>query len=260
MDTGKFGPPTGSSASGDDRFGYFGGTPSPGSAMGQPVGSEQGATTSSAFGAPPAASDRFGGPSTASGQFGGPPQSQFGGPAAYPDQPVAYPYAGPTPTGSSGRSSTSRWVAAVVAAVVVIGGGYFGWNAVQRNRPVTLPATFGGLPVDTEQTAQEADQSMLTSMRAGNQGIKMDAKIYGTLKDGIILGVARGHDDLSNDLHGDGLGTPFTIGNSLCAQASTGVAYTLCVRTSTNLTVVVATLSGAPEQTAALVDQAWGLF
>ncbi len=258
MDSGKFGPPTGSSASGDDRFGYFGGTPSPGSAMGQPKGSEPGATTSSAFGAPAAATDRFGGPPQS--PFGAPPQSQFGGPAAYPDQLAPSPYAGPTQTGRSGRTSTSRWIGAVLAALVVIGGGYFGWNAVQRNRAVTLPATFGGLPEDTEASAQTADQSILASMKAGNPGIKASAMIYGNLKNGIILGVARGHDDLSNDLHGDGLGTPFTIGNSLCAQTSGSVAYTLCVRTSTNLTVVVAALSGTPVQTSALVDQAWGLF
>ncbi len=37
MDSGRFGPSSGSSASGDDRFGYFGGMPSPGSVAGMPA-------------------------------------------------------------------------------------------------------------------------------------------------------------------------------------------------------------------------------
>ncbi len=244
MDNGKYGPPTGSPASGNDRFGYFGGTPTPG-APNQP----------STFGVPAVPSaDQFGGPPPS--QFGGPPPGQFGGPT----DTMVQPYAGQPPQGRSGRSTTSRWIGGVLAAVVVIGGGFFGWNVYQRSRPVTLPATFGGQPLDIEPAAQTVDQSMLASMRTGNPGIKMDAKIYGTgtLRDGIILGVARGHDDLSNDLHGQGLGTPFVLGNNTCAQATTGVPYTLCIRTSANLTVVVATLSGAATQTSALVDQAWG--
>jgi hypothetical protein len=246
MDNGTYGPPIGSPASGNDRFGYFGGTPTPGTPD-QP----------NAIGAPPGpTADQLAGPPVS--QFGG-PTSPFGGPAG-PTDVMARPYAAQPEPGRTGRSSTSRWIGAVLAGLVVIGGGYFVWNAIQRNRAVTLPTSFGGLPVDTEPSAQTTDQSMLASMRAGNPGIKMDAKIYGTSKDAIILGVARGHDDLSKDLQGQGLGTPFTLGNNLCAQTTTGVAYTLCVRTSTNLTVVVATLSGAPAQTSALVDQAWSQF
>ncbi len=45
MDNGRFGPPIGSSSSEGDRFGYFGGTPEPGAATGQPGASP--------FGAPP---------------------------------------------------------------------------------------------------------------------------------------------------------------------------------------------------------------
>ena len=234
MDHGKFGPPIGSSSSSDDRFGYFGGAPGP---------------------ALPAATNQFGGSAAPSGNaVAGAPTNPFDGSyAVQPAYGTAPAYASPSTAATRRRVPKA---AAGLAVLVVIGAGFYGWNVYQRSRPIVLPSSLAGQPVNTDPAAQAAAQSMVTSMHNKNPGVATDAKIYGTGSTGFVLLAARASENVSSDLVGGNMGPTSQIDGSTCAQALTGT-ISACVRTSANLTVAVLTLSGPPTTTASLLAQAW---
>ena len=238
MDSGRFGPPTGSSASGDDPFGYFGGTPSPGIAAGQPQASA------------------FTGQSAPSGSSGHGPVSQFGGPVAYPGTAAAY--APPLAPGSSGKRAIPKSVLSLVA-VLAVGAGFFGWNAYERSRPITMPASFAGLPVNTDPSAQAAMRNVMTSLQAKNPGVQMNEQIYGSGASEVVVAAVRANDTVSSDLTSPSLQPTTVIGSNTCAKAVSGPT-SICVRSQSSLTVVVLAIGGTPDLTSALLDQAWTQF
>lgn len=217
---GTFGPMGGSSAGGDS-FGYYTGTPTPGASA--PTGP---------FGAAPA-----------------PAATAFGAPQApYASQP------GPTR-----KKRGVPKVAIVLIAVVVLGVGFAGWNGIQRSRPIVMPATFSGLPVDTDAAARNALQGAKTSMMTQNPGMQTDAQAYGSGKTAIIVLAARGRENVDNDIKDPSFHAATAIGANTCAQQIQGNA-SICARSEANLTVVVVMLSGTPSEASLLVDQAWALF
>jgi hypothetical protein len=234
MDSGRFGPPVDSNRSGDDSFGYFGG----GAAASAPAPAQQ------AFGTPVQSPPAYDGGMQA--------PSPFGGPAG----PPAYATYAPPPAPTRSRRGVFVAVAVVVAVLV---GGFLAWGAYQRSRPVVLPTTFAGVPQNVSPAAVTSRDSILTAMKARNQGIQMDAGIYGTGTDTVVLAAARGHEDVSADLQGAGLKPATQIGADTCAQSVDGSSVS-CVRSGSGLTVVVVAFGRTPEATAALVDQAWPLF
>ena len=221
---GKFGP-VGASSAGGDGFDYFGGTPTPGA------------------GAPSAPS--------APSQFGGvaPTAAPFGPPSTYASQ---------TPTPARKKRGVPK-LAVVLIVLVVAAVGYFGWNGMQRSRPITMPATFHGLAVDAEPAARNAIESTLASMQMQNKGIAMNGQIYGKGTDAVLVVAARGRENVQDDLTRSDLQAPVVVGTSTCGQAKRG-SYSVCVRSEPYLTVVVVMLTGKPSETAALVDQAWTMF
>jgi len=241
MDSGRFGPPTGSAASGDDPFGYFGGTPSPGIAAGQPQASA------------------FTGQSAPSGSSGHGPVSQFGGPVDYPAPPgAASAYAPPVAPASSGKKAIPKAVMSLVA-LLVVGAGVFGWNVYERSRPITMPATFAGLPVNTNPTAQAAMHNVMSSLQSKNPGVQMNEQIYGSGTSEVVVAAVRANDAVSSDLTSPSLQPTTMIGSNTCAKAVSGPT-SICVRSQASLTVVVLAVGGTPESTSALLDQAWSQF
>jgi hypothetical protein len=240
MDSGRFGPPTGSSASGDDPYGYFGGTPSPGISIDQPQASE------------------FTGQSEPSGSTGHGPVSQFGGPAAYPAPVAAEPaYAAPLEPSAS-RKRIPRSLIGLVG-LLVVGAGFFGWNAYERSRPITMPATFAGQPVNSDPAAQTAMRTVMASLQAKNPGVPMNEQIYGSGTSEMVLAAVRANDAVSTDLTSPDLQPTVVIGSNTCAKSVSGPT-SICIRSQSSLTVVVLALTGTPASTSGLLDQAWSQF
>jgi hypothetical protein len=238
MDHGKFGPPIGSSSSSDDRFGYFGGAPGP---------------------ALPAATNPFGGSAAPSGNaVAGAPTNPFDGSYAVEPAYGLMPSYAPPPTSAPTRRRIPK-VVAVLAVLVVLGGGFYGWNLYQRMRPLDMPLQFAGQQVNTSPAVQSITDSILSTMHAKNPGLKMDARIYGTGTTAVVLLAARAGEDVSSDLVSNDMLPPTQVGDATCAMERTGTT-SICLRTSSNLTVAVLTFTGGTTTTGALVDQAWGLF
>ena len=236
MDSGRFGPPTGSSASGDDPFGYFGGTPSPGIAASQPASAFTGQA------APP-------------GSSGAGPVTQFGGPVAHQAPPG---YAPPAAPATPGRRAIPKSVLGI-AVVLVVGAGFFGWNAYERSRPITMPATFAGQPVNAVPSAQAAMRNVMASLQSRNPGVQMNEQIYGSGTSEVVVAAVRANDTVSTDLTSPNLQPTTVIGSNTCAKAVSGPT-SICVRSQSSLTVVVLALSASPESTSGLLDRAWSQF
>lgn len=230
MTDARFEPSQGATGPGDERFGYF---------------SAPAATTS----AP--AVPQYGAPPPGPAGFGTAPESPFGGHTAY-GQPTAY---APTPS----RRRRGPTVALVIVALVLIVGGYGGWRAYERSRPVSLPGTFAGQPANVTPAAQTVKQTIVDTMRSDNPNIQLDAQIYGSTDAPVILGVARATEDISKDLRGADMAAASPVGDASCASA-TNRSYVICVRTAPDLTVIVLVVGGTPSGTATLVDAAWRQF
>jgi hypothetical protein len=227
MDNGRFGPPIGSSASGDDQFGYFGGTAAP--AMPPALGQ---------FGSAPA------GPSA--DRIASEPQSPFGGTATIQGSPAAsYP--------SASRRS-APWPVIAVAAVLVAALAGGGWWWLHRDA-IVLPDHLGALSRNTAFDTGAVSGQM--TFQTGNGDIKEALAGYGPSPVGTFLMVARGPGMADairqRDQNVSGL---VQVGSAKCFAAK-GIA--LCSRTEGDLAVVVETVGEAPtaEETAALVQVAW---
>ena len=226
MESGRFGPPIGSSASGDDRFGYFGGSPTPGSAMGQPAPSQ--------FGGP--------GPSAANPTHGA-PQSPFGGPA-----PIAASSSGALAPVAPRRRT---WLSLILAAVLVAALAGGGWWWLHRDA-IVLPDHLGALALNSD--VQAATGQLDVQTKSGNVTSRLAA--YGTpALTGLVVSRGAG---VSSGLNA----VPLTqaglehYGPVTCDSHS---GFILCLRAEGDLAVVVQTSTSVAteSQTADFVQQAW---
>jgi hypothetical protein len=205
-------------------------------------------------------SGKFGPPMSSSGSgddafgyFGGPPA------ALSPAGPVAYPYAAQPPAPAPASNLKARRVALGVGLVLVVVVAFFGWGVYQRSRPITMPASFAGQDQNLTPAAQATNASIESTLKSESPGIQLSSQIYGTGSSSVILGAARANDNATRDLTEPGLGPITQVGEDQCAAATSG-RFSMCLRASSNLTVVVLQIGGTNQSAAALVDQAWGLF
>ncbi|HYN74701.1 MAG TPA: hypothetical protein VEV13_00725 [Candidatus Limnocylindria bacterium] len=219
----------GSMSPSQDDFGYF--APS------------RTTTSPSPFGSPTAQTDggnpAFGMPSTASA---GPPI---------------------TPPARSGLTRKGALGLAVLA-LLLLGGGWFGWETYQARQPLVVPTTLGGLPVSTNPGLQALVAGSEQDLREANTSDHLEVEGYGRKREFTLLVLMRGPVKLDTEFSdfasssGLQLGAQNKVGASTCAtDASQTVAY--CIRSSRTLTVEVAAIGGTAAQASSEVDEAWAL-
>lgn len=225
MESGRFGPPIGSSASGDDRFGYFGGSPSPGSAMGQPAVSP------------------FGGPAPAANPTQGAPQSSFGGPSST----TSYTGSAFVPPAPKRRV----WLPLVIAALLVAALAGGGWWWMHRGA-IVIPDHLGSLALSSDLHMPNGQLSAQTPSGA----VTSKLAAYGTpARTGLVVSRGPG---VSANLGAFSSGTAGLshFGPVTCAS---GAGLVICMRAEGDLLVVVQTSSSVATQAQAadFVQQAW---
>jgi len=200
------------------------------------------------------------------------PASPFGGAAAQPADPFGAPPStvGPSPFGGPGygegpmappaRSKAKPIILGVVVLLLIIGG-WFGYRVYQHSRPVTLPATLGGLPVSTLPSIQSAVDSAQKQMQQQNPGTQLQFKAYGSDATRILIAAAaRGRTNVDQDIRtfGNNIGATSQVGNSTCATSAAD-HVTVCESSDSDLTVLVASVTRDPAASeasvAALVDE-----
>lgn len=200
----------------------------------------------------PAAGNRFDG--AAGNQFGSAPPAPFGTvpPPAY--EGVSLDRKPRSRAGFSGLPG-GRIVGAVVVVLVL---GFFGYGRLDMLAgflagDLEIPPTLGGLQRATQPEAIAEDANTVSRLERENTGDAMAA----SYTDGATfysLTAQRVRVDVDREFKDAGVaGQTQHVGESTCVV---GNGVTACLRTSRSLTVLVNT-SGATQQAAAAVDEAW---
>ncbi len=197
--------------------------------------------------------------------------SQFGAPVSAPPQfgsPAGFGAPSPTPYAPSAGAPTTRnpvvlAAAALLVVVALVVGGWFGWQAYQRNKAITVPATLAGLARSSDPEIVQGVQQAVSQLQGLDGSLRIDGAGYGEGKRLALLVIGRGavndsasFSDIQGNLSGGGVLTPVQIGKNTCGSAAQlGVAF--CVRTSRTMFAEVVFLTGTAPEASAALDEAW---
>ncbi len=222
---------------------------------------------SSSFGSKPS-NDDYGffttpPPAQSESQFGGPASAppQFGSPAGF-GTPHPNPYTATTGPPTTKNPALVAGAALLLVAVLVVGG-WFGWQAYQRSKAVTIPTTLAGLPQSTDPEIAKGVDEAVRQLEGLDSSLRINGAGYGNANRLALLVIGRGSvndsagfSDIQANVAAGKVLSPVQIGKNTCGSvAKLGVAF--CVRTSSTMFAEVVLLSGTAPEASAALDEAW---